>query len=156
MKCLPIFAIVLLGLVSCSSEPPAPSARTPEQAKLERSEPKIPYTLAGSYAKAGRRWRMVVVKGPLADSGLIALAKDLHKMYSEESIHIFDDNSQVAAYENWTKNYPDNAYPYPEKWAQKHHVGMINKMLAPGGATWQLLGGTAHPTSPESKIVDLE
>jgi hypothetical protein len=154
MKMLPI-TLMLLGLVSCSSEPSAPTAQTPEQGKPAPPKTTVPYTVAGSYMKTGRNWRMVVVKGPLTDSELIALATDLHKMYSGESVDIFDDASQIKAYGNWGKNYPSRAYPYPEKWVQKHHIGMINKMLAPGGATWQLLGGAAHPTSPESKIVDL-
>lgn len=122
----------------------------------EKAQAKIPYTVASSYAKAGSTWKIVVVKGPLTDSDLIALASDLHRMYTEVSFQIFDDASQVKAYENWTKNYPNPAHPYPEKWVRQHHIGMINKMLAPGGATWQLLGGAAHPTSPESKIVDLD
>jgi hypothetical protein len=33
---------------------------------------------------------MVVVKGPLTDSDLIALAKYLHQTYSDHSAHIFD------------------------------------------------------------------
>lgn len=147
---------MLLGLVSCSSEPPAPSAQITEQVKPEPPRPKIPYTVADSYPEDGRNWRMVVVKGPLSDSDLIALAKDLHETYRDESIEIFDNDSQIKAYANWAKNYPNRAYPYPEKWVQKHHIGMVNKMLAPGGATWQLLGGAAHPTSPESKIIELD
>ena len=98
-----------------------------------------------------------MVKGPLTDSELIALARELHKMYSGESIEIFDDDSRVGAYEKWAKGIPGiSRSPYPEKWVNQHHIGMINKMLAPGGATWQLLGGAAHPRNPESRIVDLE
>jgi hypothetical protein len=156
MKTLPIVVLILLGLVSCSSDSPAPSAQAPVQAKPETTNPKVPYSVAGSYTKAGRNWRTVVVKGPLTDSQLIALAKDLYRMYGGESVEIFDDASRIKAYENWAKSYPNPAYPYPEKWVRQHHIGMINQMLGPGGATWQLLGGAAHPTSPESKIIDLE
>lgn len=99
---------------------------------------------------------MIVVKGRLGDQELIELAKQLHRTYRDDSMQIFDDASGIKAYENWTKNYPSSAYPYPEKWLKKHHLGMINKMLARGGAKWQLFGGSAHPTSPESEIADLD
>jgi len=130
--------------------------QTLEKAKPEPPKQRIPYAISGSDVKDGRNWKLVVVKGGLADTDLVALAKDLHGTYRNESIDIFDDTSQIKAYENWAKNSPNHANPYPEKWVQKYHIGMVHKMLASSGATWQLLGGTAHPTSPETKIIDLD
>lgn len=138
------------------SEPAGRSARVFEATEAQPAQPKIPYTVAGTYTKGARTWKTVIVEGRLNDSQLIALAKDLHRLYPDAAFDIFDDASQVKAYENWAKNYPNPAYPYPEDWVQKHHIGMINKMLAQGGATWQLLGGSAHEKNPESKILDLE
>lgn len=154
MKVLLVFAVGL-GLVSCARDA---ATSSPQNTKISVSpkEPTVPYTLASTYATAGKAWRLIVIKGPISDPQLIALARELHRMYDGESIDIFDDPSQIRVYEQWDKHYPKGAYPYPKKWVNKHHIAMINRMLAPGGATWQLFGGAAHPTSPESKIVDLE
>jgi hypothetical protein len=157
MKTQLLIVMMLIGLVSCSNKPSTPSAKNDVvQAKAEIQESKIPYSIASTYIKAGRTWKMIVVKPPITDGQLVGLAKHLHQAFPNDAMLIFDNDSRLKAYENWTKNYPNPAYPYPEVWVQKHHLGTINRMLAPGGATWQLLGGSAHPKSPESKIADLE
>ncbi|WP_321470110.1 hypothetical protein [uncultured Paludibaculum sp.] len=109
-----------------------------------------------AYNKGGRTWRTILIKSPISDADLVALARYLHDLLRDESIRIVDDASQIKAYEDWDQNYPDAAYPFPEQWVRRHHIATINKMLAPGGAAWQLMGGSAHPTRPESKIADLE
>lgn len=158
MKMPRIVALLALGVASCSNEPTATKsvAPPPQRAKPALPAARIPYSLAGGHTKADRYWRMVVVKAPLTDSDLIALAKDLHTTYSEESICIFDDASKIKAYEDWDENYPNDAYPFPKQWVRKHHIGTVNRMLSPGGSTWQLLGGAAHATRPESMITELQ
>jgi hypothetical protein len=99
---------------------------------------------------------MVVVKRRPSDPELITLARQLHRLYPSDSINIFDDDTKLKAYRDWTLNYPSKAYPYPEAWVNKHHVAMVNKMFDAGRGRWQLLGGSAHPERPDSKITDLE
>ena len=148
--------MLLLGLVSCSSTPPSQSARSVEKAELEPIDSKIPYAIAATYTKSGRTWRMVVVKRTLTDADLIVLGTNLHRTYADEAIAIFNDDSQIKAYVNWELHYPDGAYPYPEKWLKQHDVAMINKMLAPGGARWQLMYGESHPTRPSEVLANLD
>lgn len=126
-------------LASCSGRPSAsPNERAAE------APPKVPYEVVATHTKGGQTWKHVVVAPLISDSDLIALAKELHAAFPKASFNIFDDAAQITAYVNWDKNYPSDAYPYPEGWLKKHHLGIINKMAERGGARWQLLGGDAY------------
>lgn len=158
-----VFGVGLLLLVAsgCSSDSSSPVATDRKASEVKRpapepTAPRVEHRIASSYKAGGRDWKIIVVKQGLSDSELLTLARELHRMYSGVSMHVFDDDAQVEAYERWTVNYPSPDYPFPERWAKRHHVGMLNRMFEAGGPRWQLFGGDAHPTSPQTRIADLE
>jgi hypothetical protein len=91
------------------------------------------------YVKAGRNWRSFVILSNLQRDALVAVARELHKSDPASSFRFFTDDSQYEQFKLWDQNYPDARYPFPESWARKHYIAMVNKMLSPGGAQWQLL-----------------
>ena len=116
----------------------------------------VVHRVVSTYLKGDREWKLIVISPKLSRSDLTSLAKQLHGKYPETAFHIFDDGSQMRAYENWTRNYPNPQFLFPERWAKKHHLAMVNKMLESGGSRWQLLGADGHPTHPNATIAYLD
>lgn len=72
---------------------------------------------------------------------LIELAKDIHQKDPQSCYHIFDDDAQFEQFKNWDVNYPDPAFPFPEEWAEKHHIANTQLMAETGGVKWGLYDG---------------
>lgn len=118
---------------------PTPTAATVQQAPASDILP-VKFKELKSYQFGGVVWRSIVIPPNLEKEKLIALAHYLHQSASTTSFRIFDDDNEKE-YKKFMESdihYQDNSYPYPEAWLQKHYIAIINKMLADGGARWQL------------------
>jgi len=74
---------------------------------------------------------------------------------------IFDNDKQFKKFVEADTHYPDSNFPYPEKWANKHYIAIINKMFDKGKLRWQLnamgLAGLRFAESSNSTLIaDLE
>lgn len=126
----------------------------------------VAYTELKSYEKSGYTWRNITVPLETSNEDLIALAKDLHVKDPVSYFHIFDDASKFQEYMNWDINYGKirdkdgkiknidqcldilycrtlvqqgkEAFPFPESWATKHELAIINEMMDTGGLKWKL------------------
>ena len=152
---------VLLGILAWqvvanySKDNEIPEKATPDTARA-MTPPRppapvaFPYREVATFTDLGRTWHVIAVPKPLSDADLTSLAVSLHAAHPNDSYEVFDSDPGIKAYVKWSEHHPPIA-PYPERWMRLHHLAMINRMLD----GWQLLGGAAHPTLPESVIAVL-
>lgn len=118
-----------------------------------------PYRELQSYRKdrgRGDLWRNIVVSPKIKRDALVALARQLHKDDPQGRIRIFTDDKQFVEFMERDINYPDPAYTYPEKWANKHYIGMINRMFGRGGGRWVLTSTSSAGTKLIGEDVPLD
>ena len=125
------------------------------QAAQGNDEP-ISVKVLATYRKDDQTWKYLLIPHKLTRERLIKLARELHRAEPDTSFGLFDDDKQFQQFMAWNKNYPSAAYPYPEKWVEKHYIAMINKM----GGEWQLVAMYASLEFAETpytqKIISLE
>lgn len=126
------------------------------------SEPEEPpkYVDHGVYKKGlgGATWGNLSVSPTITRSELSAVAKHFHRQNPKLPFHIFTDYAGVEKYVKYDSHYGTpqaGAYPYPKAWAEKHYVGMVNCMIAPGGCNWELHQGTAMRFGSETMLEPL-
>lgn len=101
----------------------------------------VPFHEIESYRKDGGRgdlWRNVVVSPKITREQITTLARDLHRAAPDARIRILSDDKEFQAFKLRDQNYPNPAYKYPEKWARKHYLAIINFMGGAGGGRWEL------------------
>jgi hypothetical protein len=121
--CLAV-ALVLTIFVACTAQNTATSS--------------VSFKELESYKKGGVTWRNIVVDKKIKRDDLIKLARDLHGAYPITPFRIFTDDEKFKEFMQRDIHYPDPSYTYPEAWAKKHYIAIINKMTAEGGMRWQL------------------
>jgi hypothetical protein len=117
----------------------------------------------GSYWKHGEvggdLWHNVLVPKNIKKDELIAVAKALFK--AEPGYYrFFTDDKEFKAFIASDFHYMRDSkhlYPYPEKWANKHYLAIINKYF---GGEWTLSaqsisGQKFAPSADDSLIVTL-
>ena len=87
-----------------------------------------------SYEKAGSNWRNILIRRNTSQDDLIKLARKLHQEDPTSYFRFLDNDEEFQQYMDWDKNYPDDNYPYPKEWTEKHYIAMINQM----SGTWSL------------------
>lgn len=97
------------------------------------------YEIVGQYTAAGKIWTNVLVSPDLDRDGIIAVATQLHDEAPGAYFHIFNDANQINAYAAWDVNYPDDRFPYPESWVNRHLVADIQQMTVPQPTRWVIL-----------------
>lgn len=121
----------------------------------------VPFKELESYEKGKVTWRNIVVDKKIKRDDLIKLARELHGAYPTAHFRIFTDDEKFQQFKERDIHYPDSAYTYPEAWARKHYVAIINKMLTMDGPTarWQLYAmdaGMKYVVGDTSVIAELE
>lgn len=148
-----------------ASTPQTPVTKSPDQSKTASAQnqpetSQVHFTELLTYYSVGKTWKTVMIPANTKKEDPIALAKELHRKDPAGFYHFFDDDRQIKKFVDSDVHYPDPKYPSPEAWLRKHHIAMINKMLARGGATWQLVAmeaGLHLSATPDTNIiVDLE
>jgi hypothetical protein len=115
-----------------------------------------------SYQKMGRRWRSVVISPNTTIEELAALMKRLHHEDPKTSFNVFTngDTKQFRKYMLWTTHYATekaSKHPYPEAWANRHHVGHLHQFLP--SQEWKLVvlqGSGLKPPIPWGASFDLD
>ena len=121
-------------------------------ARNKQENQDIPVKALGTYKKGSQTWTNLLIPKKLSQEKLIKLAKDLHKAEPNTYFRFFDDDKQFQQFKDWDVNYPNSAYPYPQKWVKEHHVANVQKMAFDStGAKWVLIKGYTT-----DKIADLE
>ncbi len=106
----------------------------------------------GTYKKASTIWKNLLVPRKLNQTQLLKLAQELHKTEPTINFRLFDDDKQFQSFMDWDINYPNPAYPWPQKWVKEHHVANIQPMAYDtSGPKWAILKGYTS-----EKIADLE
>ncbi len=102
--------------------------------------------------KFGRSWRAVVVSRSISRAELVALAEKLHRDDPSASVRFFDDDAKYKEYRLWDENYPDQRYPFPKDWTDRHHLALLNLIQDRAGERWELwaMDGSSHLLPPGS------
>lgn len=112
----------------------------------------IPVKALGTYKKGRQTWTNLLIPRKVNQEKLIKMAKELHKAEPNTYFRFFDDDKEFQQFKDWDKNYPNPAYPYPQKWVKEHHIANIQKMAYDAnGPRWVLIKGYTT-----EKIADLE
>jgi len=118
----------------------------------------------GSHWKHGKvggdLWHCILVPENITKDELIAVAKALFKD-QPGYYRFFTDDKELKAFIASDAHYMDDShalYPYPEKWANKHYLAMINKHPTLGylgeWALWaQSLSGLKFAASPTDSLI---
>jgi hypothetical protein len=153
------FSCITVGLVAIIGASVGMAPETPE-APVVGEFP--------SYQKAGRHWRNVVIAPDPSIEALTALAQRLHAEDPKSSFWLFTDGNaqQFRRLMLWDlhSGKPDTArYPYPEAWANRHRIAMINEFVGRGtrgsAFCWKLQvnrGSSVKPPVAYGHTVDLE
>lgn len=102
----------------------------------------IPVKALGTYKKGSQTWTNLLIPKKVSREKLIKMAKELHRAEPNTNFRFFDDGKQFQQFKDWDINYPNSAYPYPEKWVKEHHVANLQRMAYDTtGPKWVLLEG---------------
>jgi hypothetical protein len=119
------------------------SVSDPSPLPEEESPSPFGYQELGTYIKGSDRQKKVgvCIEPNITKDQAIELSKWLHKHDPKANYVIFTSNNadQFLKFQEWDINYPNEGFPYPEKWVKKFHFAMINPMTTNEGTKWQLI-----------------
>lgn len=102
----------------------------------------ITVKVLGTYKKGSQTWTNLLILRKINQEKLIKMARELHKGEPNTHFRFFDDDKQFQQFKDWDINYPNSAYPYPQKWVKEHHVANIQKMAYDAnGPKWVFIKG---------------
>lgn len=142
------------------------TTQLPKETPETPATPAVTYSEATSYQKSGKTWKLMVFSRKPTDEELKKAAIELHSKDKNSYYSLFDDKEKIDDFKNWDINYGkvrdkdgqaklatdcidisycvdlvsknQNAYPFPQEWADQHQLGMINEMFSDGSMKWQL------------------
>jgi len=123
------------------NEPEKPTIN--EQSNLQNQV--IKYQELGTNQKSdGEVWHNIAISYESTDEEVLKLAQKLHADFPNQRFRFFGNNnaSMISKYKAWDEHYPDEEnYPYPEEWADKYYLGIINEMMnfEKSKMEWQLV-----------------
>jgi|SRR5688572_26508259 len=131
---------------------------------IQSETPLVKIKFLGSHWKhgevGGQLWRCILVPENIKKGELIAVAKALFKD-QPGYYRFFTDDKELQAFIQADAHYGRESkylHPYPEKWANKHYLAMINKHPSRGylgeWALWaQSLSGLKFADSPDDSVI---
>jgi hypothetical protein len=90
------------------------------------------------------------VSPSVSPAELVALAEKLHREDPNASVRFFDDDAKYKEFRLWDENYPDQRYPSPEDWTERHYLALLNLIQDRGQRRWELwaMDGGSHLLPP--------
>lgn len=165
---LSIFFVIIISVSGGAGKENIQSAQPALQQTSSVPTSNVKYKELTSYDKAGKTWRNIAIPSGTSQKDLIALAKELHAKDTKSYFHIFDDEAKFKEFMDWDINYGKvrdkdgkakqieqcsdiaycrtlvqqgkDAFPFPEAWATKHKIAIINEMMDTnsGNPKWKL------------------
>ena len=89
------------------------------------------YRIHSFYSKGLENWINIVITKKINKDLLIKICKDIHRQHPNSFVNFYDEASKIKTMTLADKYYLSGNYPYPEKWAQNHYIGILNKMMQP-------------------------
>ena len=112
----------------------------------------IDYKELSRWQQDDKTWVAIKITPGMDMPTLTALALQLREKDVTARYHIFDDDAEIQQFKDSDMNYGDDKFPYPEAWANKHHIAIINLMfLGSNKSEWQLV-----PDADDSVAIEIK
>jgi hypothetical protein len=81
-----------------------------------------------------RTIRSILIPQGVTAEQLVALADVLHDNDRSSQFYFFDSDGKYEELRQHLLHYPSLEYPYPDEWARRHFIAMLNRF----GSAWEL------------------